>query len=82
MQPLADWNQKFQKAQQENNRDDLTKMLEELESISIKSEECALDLEEKFGIVGEEEKINKEVKKICPEVAEIIDRARKMKVEE
>jgi len=77
MQPLIDLNKKIQRLVKEGNTEAVQNMIGEVEKLSDEGEACTERLEAKYGKItgGDEEKIEKAMRKSCPDVARMISAA-------
>jgi len=78
MNPLVKMNEKIQELTQAGDTEAVGEMFSELEAKFAEGEQCALDLEKKYGDMNTPEaeaKAKAAIRKTCPKVADMMDQS-------
>lgn len=72
MQPITDLYKKIKGLTADGNVDALSDMMDDLEDASEEADECVDALYEKYGEMADESKEETILRKVCPEVADLL----------
>lgn len=75
MKPMAEMYNKIEQLSTSGNTQELQALMGQLEQTAEEAEECTGRMEEKYGEPEDEEKAKETLKKACPEVAAIMEKA-------